>query len=465
MALTSPFLLGAVLLLLAIYRFVIYPLYIHPLHSIPGPPIYALSRWRLAWEDLESRRTRTIHALHQEYGPIVRIGPNEVHFNSLSALKKIYGPGSQFGRTSFYRMFDVYGEQNLFTFHSSKLHGERKKLLANVYSKSSILHGRAAGLVSSKVQQYLDLIAATEGKPEEIFRSLHYYSLDSITTFIYGPSSGGTSAMQGNATHQALLDDIISSARRRLTWSAVHLPSLTKWLYTRTGLLERLVTPFLPMQKPSTYTGIRAHALAASQSEKAGNQEKPTEGEEQTILGRLYHLQSLATQSNALTDLQIASECADHFLAGIDTTSDTLMFMLWALSRPQNAPFQQKLKNEALSISGSDLDTNGNPTVEAADRLPYLNAVINETLRLYAPLPASEPRSANQDTVVDGYAIPAGTVVGMSPYSLHRNENVFEEPLKWNPDRWLVEDLEKLAEMKRWFWAFSSGGRMCIGMQ
>ncbi|CZT25816.1 related to pisatin demethylase cytochrome P450 [Ramularia collo-cygni] len=464
MTFSSPLLFAGAFLALAIYRFIIQPLYTHPLRSVPGPTFYALTRWRLAWEDLQSRRTRTIHALHRQYGSAVRIGPNEVHFNSLSALKKIYGPGSPFGRTSFYRMFDAYGEQNLFTFHSSKQHGERKKLLANVYSKSNILKGRASGLVSEKVQQYLDWISSTEGKPEEIFKSLHYYSLDSITAFIYGPSDGGTSSMKGNASHQALLDDIINPSRRRLTWCAVHFPRLVKWLYTRTGLTARLVTPFLPMQKPTTYTGIRAHALAASQGAKGTKFEKSAGDEEQTILGRLYHLQSLASQSKALTDLQIASECADHFLAGIDTTSDTLMFMLWALSRPQNSAFQQKLMEESLTIPAEDLDVHGNPTVEAADKLPYLNAVINETLRLYAPLPGSEARSADMDVVVDGYLIPAGSIVNMAPYSLHRNAAVFEDPLSWNPDRWLVKDAEKLAEMKRWFWPFSSGGRMCIGM-
>lgn len=461
----SSLFLAEILIFSVIYRFIIHPLYIHPLHSIPGPTFYALTRWRLAWEDLRSRRTRTIHALHQKYGPVVRIGPNEIHFNSLSALKNIYGPGSPFGRTSFYRMFDAYGEQNLFTFHSSKLHGERKKLLANAYSKSSILNGRAAGLVSGKVQQYLSLIAATAGEPEEIFRSLHYYSMDSITAFIYGPNHGGTSSMTGNASHQALLDDIINSSRRRLTWCAVHFPRLVKWLYTRSGMLEWLLSPFLPMQKPTTYTAIRAHALASSQSLKRSLGEKGEVIEQETVLGRLYHLQALASPSTALSDLQIASECADHFLAGIDTTSDTLMFMLWVLSLPQNARFQDKLKAEARSIEDSDLDANGNPTVEVADTLPFLNAVINETLRLYAPLPGSEARSAGVDTVIDGYTIPAGTVVGMAPYSLHRNPEVFEHPTSWNPERWLMADAKKLAEMKRWFWAFSSGGRMCIGMQ
>jgi cytochrome P450 len=85
-------------------------------------------------------------------------------------------------------------------------------------------------------------------------------------------------------------------------------------------------------------------------------------------------------------------------------------------------------------------------------------------LRLYAPLPASEPRSLPVDCVIDGYKIPANTVVSMSPYNLHRNPEVFPDPLVFNPERWLG-DGKAVAEMKKWFWAFSSGGRMCIGMQ
>lgn len=151
-------------------------------------------------------------------------------------------------------------------------------------------------------------------------------------------------------------------------------------------------------------------------------------------------------------------------LLGIDTTSDTLMFLIWALSLPENSHFQQRLINEAKEIPESSLNASGAPTVEAADKLPFLDAVIKETLRLYAPLPASEPRQSSVDSTIDGYEIPAGTVACMAPYSLHRNADVFPDPLKFDPDRWLG-DPAHMAEMKKWWWAFSSGGRMCIGMQ
>lgn len=158
----------------------------------------------------------------------------------------------------------------------------------------------------------------------------------------------------------------------------------------------------------------------------------------------------------------MASECADHFLAGIDTTSDTLMFLIWALSLPGNEKYQERLREEALALQGDSLNQQGYPTAEASDQCVYLNAIIKETLRLYAPLPSSEPRSARAETVIDGYTIPRDTVVGMSPWIMHRNPDVFKDPLIFDPDRWVGPEAR---ELNRWFWGFSSGGRMCIGMQ
>lgn len=261
------------------------PLVLSPLSRIPGPKSFAVTKWRLAYEDWKGSSTRTIDQLHRKYGPVVRIGPDRVSFNSLSALRTIYGPGSRYGRTGFYRMFDVYGEQNLFTFHSPVDHGQRKKLLSHAYSKSVILKEPITRMVEEKAKEYMSLIEKEPGHISEIFSTLHYYSLDNITEFLYG-KYGSTSALKGVKSDRALISDILDPARRKLSWFTVHLPGLTKWLYTRTNMLEAIVRPALPMQKPATYTGIRAFALqayrnfrSAMQAEKGDASLKHTEGE------------------------------------------------------------------------------------------------------------------------------------------------------------------------------------------
>ncbi|EMD96314.1 hypothetical protein COCC4DRAFT_77748 [Bipolaris maydis ATCC 48331] len=441
-----------------------FPLFISPLAKIPGPNAFAFTRWRLALEDFRGTRTRTIHILHKKYGPVVRLGPSEVSFNSVSALRTIYGAGSGFERTSFYNMFQVYGRKNMFSFFSGREHSERKKMFANAYAKSAMLKGANAAMVEAKVRQYLDLIARQEGS-SEIFASLHYFSLDAITDFLYG-KYGRTSCLEGSEADCALVNDIVDVARRRLSWFTVHLPRFTAWLYSRTGLFGRVARYFYPMQLPTTYTGIRRHAMIACQEFACGSPAaEPSETVEQTspFIAKLWKHHCSRKTNGGLDDVDIASECADHLLAGIDTTSDTLMFLIWSLSRSESRKFQQKLIDEVRSISHESLNPYDIPTVETSDKLPYVNAVIKETLRLYAPLPASEPRQASTATVIDGYHIPAGTTVSISPYILHRNPKVFPNPTQFNPDRW-IDPSENTVEMNRWFWAFSSGSRMCIGV-
>lgn len=443
------------LIALVIHHFLLQPLLLNSLSKIPGPKLFALTKWRLAFEDWRGERTRVIHKLHQRYGPVIRIGLNEIHFNSLTALHEIYGAGSRYERTSFYRMFDVYGKQNLFTFHTSEEHAARKKMLAFAYSKSLMMKHPSTTTFENRVEEYLDLLEINGDAPNDTFKTLHYFSIDSITHVLYGPKYGATSALTGNSTHRALLDDILDPARRSLSWFAVHHPKFTKWLYTRTHLLGQVLQPFLPMKKPSTYSGIRAHALQAF--DDSCNALQATDGTlETSIIGLLLSKQ----KDSSLEDMDIASECADHLLAGIDTTADTLMFLFWRLSLPENKDVQERLIAEIRNMCN---DSRESPVtvVEASDKLEYLDAVIKETLRLYAPLPASEPRSLpNRDSIIDDYNIPAGTVVSMSPYSLHRNSEVFQDPLEFKPERWFRDDV---ATLNRWFWAWSSGGRMCIG--
>jgi benzoate 4-monooxygenase len=102
-------------------------------------------------------------------------------------------------------------------------------------------------------------------------------------------------------------------------------------------------------------------------------------------------------------------------------------------------------------------------THDMVSHLPYLNAVINETLRIH-PVGAGEPQRIVPEGgfVACGYHLPAGTIVMAGQYPLHHLDKVWPEPFTFNPDRWLVDD-EKLHEMKRYFFPFSMGVRSCVG--
>lgn len=441
-----------------VYHFC-WSLFFSPLARIPGPKSFAFSRLTLAYEDYKGTRTRKLNELHRKYGPVVRVGPNEVAFDSLSALRTIYGAGSAFERTSFYDMFQAYGRKNMFTYASTKDHGERKRMLAHAYAKSVLLRGRNSEMIMSKANNFLELLER-EGRTSEIFSTLHYFSIDNITEFLYG-KFGKTACLEGVAKDRALISDIMDVSRRKLTWFTIHFPNFTSWLYSQTGFMGGVAQHFYPMATPTTYTGIRLHAMKACQAYSSASEDQ--RANEESVISKLWKHHRTAKE-NGLDDLDVAAECADQLLAGIDTTSDTLMFLIWCLSRPEHKAYQQKVIDEVSKISNAELNADGIPHSEVCDKLAYVDAVIKETLRLFAPLPASEPRSLPRASTIDGYLIPARTVVSMSPYTLHRNLEMFKNPSEFNPDRWL-DPSQDAAEMKKLFWAFSSGGRMCIGMQ
>lgn len=170
--------------------------------------------------------------------------------------------------------------------------------------------------------------------------------------------------------------------------------------------------------------------------------------------------------------LELASECLDHIVATRDTFGISMAYVLWQISRHEEAQarIRKELKEHIPKIVHPSTTTESEiaflPSPGNLDQLQYLNAVIKESLRLRNTVPTSNPRLTprNTTTRIGNYdGIPGGVRISAFAWCLHRQETVFERPEEWNPDRWLLEDRQKLAEMNRWNWTFGSGSRMCLG--
>lgn len=435
-----------------------------PLAKIPGPKLFSLTSLRLSKEDFQGTRTRTIHCLHQQYGPAARISPNEVSFNTITVLRQIYGAGSPFGRpASFYRIFDIYGQAHLFTFYSSSDHATRKKLMSQMYSNSAVLKGPVAESIQSKAKQFIELIETDPPTASNLVKSLHFFALDNVTWLVFG-DRGATKTLLGQLLDRQVLSDIGEPTARRYSWFQIHLPRYTRWVMSCCSHLRSIIDVFglLPGKTPLAYSSLQRFALKTFNTHFQGKPLMPAN--ENSLMTRLMHAQNFNSRETPLSNIEIAAECADNLDAGLKTTSDTLMFALWALSLSKHRQYQQRLIAEVQEATSVLAETGSILPVNVCDRLPFLDATIKETLRLYAPIPASQPRTSTRDTTIDGYHIPAGTVVSCQAFSLHRNPEVFSNPNTFDPDRWLASDTET-AEMKRWWWPFSSGARMCLGTQ
>lgn len=154
-----------------------------------------------------------------------------------------------------------------------------------------------------------------------------------------------------------------------------------------------------------------------------------------------------------MTDAQLLDEVKNIFLAGHDTTASTLTFALALLAQHPGA--ESRLHAELREV------LNDRPP-ELADlrRLPFLEAVVKETLRLY-PAAWSTQRQATQDVQIGGYDAKKGTVVWVNHWVTQRDERFFEAPGAFRPERWLgnlERELPKFA-----YFPFGGGGRVCIG--
>lgn len=156
---------------------------------------------------------------------------------------------------------------------------------------------------------------------------------------------------------------------------------------------------------------------------------------------------------DGLTDRQLRDEAMTMFLAGHETAAAGLTWAFYLLDRHPDV--QDRLGRELADVLGDRP-----PTFADLARLPYLERVVSEALRLYPPFWRLS-RHARHDDRVGGYRIPAGCVVLLSPWLTHRNSAYWPDPERFDPDRFLPD---RAAGRPRFaYFPFGGGPRVCIG--
>ncbi len=158
-------------------------------------------------------------------------------------------------------------------------------------------------------------------------------------------------------------------------------------------------------------------------------------------------------EGKRMSDRQARDEIVTMFLAGHETTANTLLWT-WILLA-QHPETEAKLHEELDRVLGGRA-----PTVDDLRSLELTEAIIEESLRLYPPA-YTFMRSCVKDTTLGDYAIPAGTDVSMIPYATHRDPRFFADPAAFVPERHLGE---RAKEIDRYAWIpFGGGARVCVG--
>lgn len=377
---------------------------------------------------------RSLYAAHKRHGPIVRLAPGEVSVASEEGLKKVYVDGLD--KAVWYQQtFYNYGVQNLVSTLDHKTHSAVRRMINGFYTKSFVQRSADLDQLSCRIifERLLPRLRHYGEQRQEVnvVELLECVSVDFISGYIWGNERGTD-----------FLDDQAGRHRYLGEWEKVR---------SSTHVEGKPFTETLYMNM--TRDAIAKHRKAARSHPLV-------------VTSMFDRMMARASEWNMTEDdiiTRCASEMVDQVIATQETNTITLTYILYRLS--QDPELQNKLRRDIrslkLAIPTIDMQDRTLPAPADIDALPLLEAIVLETLRLHAPNPARMRRVVPaQGLTLHGYFLPAGTTISTNAYCLHRNSEKFPQPFEWIPHRWLPCPSEA---MRRWFWAFASGPRRCIG--
>jgi len=144
-------------------------------------------------------------------------------------------------------------------------------------------------------------------------------------------------------------------------------------------------------------------------------------------------------------------------VAATDTTAATTIWAMTALLK--NPRVMKKVQEEIRNLAG-EKDFLSEDDIQ---KLPYFKAVIKETLRLHLPAPLLVPRETNEACILEGYEIPAKTIVYVNAWAVHRDPNTWKDPDEFFPERFLDNTIDFRGQNFE-FIPFGAGRRICPGL-
>ncbi|TFK45973.1 cytochrome P450 [Heliocybe sulcata] len=384
--------------LLSIFGYRLSPF--HPLAKIPGPIINKITSLRLAYIVYSGKRHVILGELHRRYGKIVRTGPGTISVNSHAAVGRLYADALAMDKSSAY-MAKTVGKGGLFFMQSREKHRERRKIWSNAFTP------RMLKLYKTAVERRTMQLVATIRRRKDsqgvvnLLECIQHWSYDVMGDITFGGSTNLELMANGDT------QDLVRCGQVGTTIFEVlgEVPSLFDILW------------HLPVTEG--FKRLENHARRLILSRK-------TSEIQEDLAGHLLH-------SGELTDRDLAMDSVLAIVAGSDTTSGIAAFMLYFLVCHPHA-----YKALVEELDGVFMDSDQPLFDELLEKLPYLEAVVYESLRLGSPLPGLPRVVPKGGLLIEGTYVPEGTIVGVPPHQQHTSEENFSpDPQAFRPERWL----------------------------
>jgi len=416
------------------------------LRRFPAPACAGLSSlWRV-WHNLKRKHYQAVHNAHQELGTHVRIAPNHISISDPAAMPEIYGHGANFLKDAFYDggagKFRHLADARVKSEHQAK-----RRMLGHVFAQRSMAALEPA--IASCIEKLVDCVdnAAKTNEPINMRRYFNFFTIDAFSSILYGHTleclERGTDMVTAETTsgktYQAPYIKALHGSQSAITTVSMEpgLLPLTKKLFS--------VHPH--KKDGDMYDDIIYHNTRERMEEDRLDID---------IFSRM-----IKDGKGELTHLEfgeILAECSIMMNGGTDTMASAITYIFFMLTKHPRV--FKKLREELDAAIPADKIV---PEYNTLAGLPYLRAVVEETLRVKPAstlgLPRIVPHGGRE---IAGEWIDEGVTVSVPTYTLLRNEDCFDNAEDFIPERWTEASPEQKAEMNTAHMPFSFGPRSCI---
>ncbi|XP_042555185.1 1,25-dihydroxyvitamin D(3) 24-hydroxylase, mitochondrial [Dipodomys spectabilis] len=408
--------------------------------ALPGPTSWPLlgSLLEILWKGGLKKQHDTLAEYHGRYGHIFRMklgSFDSVHLGSPALLEAAYRAEGAHPQRLQIKPWKAYRDHRQEAYGLLILEGEDWQRVRSAFQKKLMKPVEIMKLdnkineVLADLMSRIDELSDATGHIEDLYKELNKWSFESICFILYEKRFG---LLQRNTEEEAL--NFIMAIKTMMS-------TFGRMMVTPVELHKRLNTRVWQDHTRAWDTIFRSVKACIDNRLEKYSQHPGTD-----FLCNIYHHHGLSKKElyAAVTELQ---------LAAVETTANSLMWVLYNLSR--NPQAQQRLLQEIQSI----LPENQVARAEDLRKMPYLKACLKESMRITPSVPFTT-RTLDKTTVLGDYALPKGTVLMLNTQVLGSDEDNFEDADQFRPKRWLQEKrkIHPFAHLP-----FGVGKRMCIG--
>ncbi|KAK2017445.1 cytochrome P450 [Colletotrichum eremochloae] len=403
----------------------IYYLTLHPLAGYPGPLLARITTIPSLWHRADGSNHRWPLLLHRKYGHIVRIGPNELSYTHPDAWHDIYtrtGGGGDIPKDFDGLGPDMAAPETGIVRADDANHRRQRRIFSHAFSDRAVL--KQESLIQGHVRNLLRKLADGNEEPTsshghvDLVTWLSYLAFDIMGDLMYGEPLG--------------MLDSDESARQwvRDTYSTIKTVTL--------GMaMMGWHPPLGPLLLKYIWGGSAKRRAQHNRFSMDRVDKRLDRGDDSgSDVWSMIMQNSGGEKQPGITRGEMYSNAATFMIGGTETTTaatSALTYLL--LTHPAKMATLRAELDAAINDPEVDLTFNG------LRKLPYLNACIEEAMRLYPPAPTPMPRMVPRGgRIICGRYVPVGTRVDIPLYAIAHHPDNFADPEEFVPERWLDDN-------------------------